>query len=139
VRIRPRWTPLIELIIIVVDYLIEKSKKRRKTNDNGRITKRADKAQALRCIKLKDGSLLVESQDGKILYPVSVNGTISCTCADFQRNSKTDQSFRCKHILSAMECDDPEYAETAEKRKARINPESLRTFKGESSCFTTGS
>jgi hypothetical protein len=29
---------------------------------------------------------------------------MSCTCGDWARNSKKDPSFRCKHILSVMNC-----------------------------------
>ena len=86
------------------------------------IAKRADKSQTLKSYKLKDGTFLVESTDGKILYPVSINGTVSCTCADFQRNIKTDSAFRCKHILAAMDCkDSADTVDAAERKRLQSN------------------
>ena len=86
------------------------------------LVKRAEKSQALKCMRLKDGSFLCESSDGKIMYPVSVNGTVSCTCADFQRNKKTDAGFQCKHILAALECTTSEETiEPAERKKPKLD------------------
>ena len=94
------------------------------------IQKRSEKSATLKCYRLKDGTYLVESTDGKIMYPVGANGTVSCTCADFQRNSKTDPAFRCKHILAAMDCGDAEYAEVSERKKAKLNPEFIMSLQG---------
>jgi len=94
------WKIIITIILAAVDIVSLNMRKRKDkmTMTIEQIAKRADKSQTLKCYKLKDGTFLVESTDGKILYPVSVNGTVSCTCADFQRNIKTDATFRCKHI-----------------------------------------
>jgi len=95
------------------------------------IQKRAEKSQALKCFKLKDGTFLVESSDGKILYPVSANGTVSCTCADFIRNSKADAMFRCKHIYRAQEAIDTEVPDAADgRRKVSVNQEFIKNLNG---------
>ena len=95
------------------------------------IAKRAEKSQMLKSYKLKDGTFLVESTDGKILYPVSINGTVSCTCADFQRNIKTDSAFRCKHILAAMDCkDSADTVDAAERKRPKLNPEFIKNLQG---------
>jgi len=95
------------------------------------LVKRADRSQALKCMRLKDGTFLVESSDGKIMYPVSINGTLSCTCADFQRNKKTDTAFQCKHIIAALECTTgEETADVSERKKPRLNPEFILNLQG---------
>jgi hypothetical protein len=69
------------------------------------VQKRNSKSEWLRVLQTEDGSFFVESSEGKILYNVILNDSeTSCTCADFVRNSKKDPDFRCKHILSAMNC-----------------------------------
>ena len=103
------------------------------------IAKRADKSQTLKSYKLKDGTFLVESTDGKILYPVSINGTVSCTCADFQRNIKTDSTFRCKHILAAMDCkDSADTVDTAERKRPKLNQEFVKNLQGKDFILYNG-
>jgi hypothetical protein len=64
------------------------------------------RSEWLRTLQTEDGTFYVEeSSEGKILYKVLLDGSATCcTCSDFTRNSKKDPDFRCKHILSAMNC-----------------------------------
>jgi hypothetical protein len=51
------------------------------------------------------GAYFCESEEGKILYNVVINDQgISCTCGDWARGVKKDAAFRCKHILSVLNC-----------------------------------
>ena len=69
------------------------------------LQKRNGKSENLRVLQAEDGGYYVESSEGKILYNININDEgISCTCGDWARNSKKDSSFRCKHILSVMNC-----------------------------------
>jgi len=69
------------------------------------IQKRNQRAQKLRVIQVDDDAFYVESSEGKICYKVALDdGTASCTCGDFARNSKTDPTFTCKHIVAVLEC-----------------------------------
>ena len=103
------------------------------------LVKRADKSQTLKCMLLKDGTFLVESSDGKIMYPVSANGTASCTCADFQRNRKTDSAFRCKHILAALECTtSEETVEPAERKKPKLDERFIKNLQGKDFVLYNG-
>jgi len=103
------------------------------------LVKRADRSQALKCMRLKDGTFLVESSDGKIMYPVSINGTLSCTCADFQRNKKTDAAFQCKHIIAALECTTgEEIAEPAERKKPKLDERFIKNLQGKDFVLYNG-
>jgi hypothetical protein len=69
------------------------------------LQKRNGKSENLRVLQTEDGSYFCESSEGKILYNVNVNDEgMSCTCGDWARNSKKDSSFRCKHVLSVLNC-----------------------------------
>ena len=69
------------------------------------LQKRNGKSENLRVLQTEDGNYFCESSEGKILYNVNVNDEgMSCTCGDFSRNSKRDANFRCKHILSVINC-----------------------------------
>jgi hypothetical protein len=69
------------------------------------LQKRNGKSENLRVLQTDDGSYFCESSEGKILYSVIVNDEgMSCTCGDWSRNSKKDSSFRCKHVLSVLNC-----------------------------------
>jgi hypothetical protein len=69
------------------------------------LQKRNGKSENLRVLQTEDGSYFCESSEGKILYNITINDEgMSCTCGDWARNSKKDSSFRCKHILSVINC-----------------------------------
>jgi len=69
------------------------------------LQKRNAKADHLRVLKTNEGSFYVESSEGKILYNVVLNESeTGCTCSDFAKNSKKDPDFKCKHILSVLNC-----------------------------------
>ena len=69
------------------------------------LQKRNGKSENLRVLQTEDGSYFCESSEGKILYNIDINDEgMSCTCGDWARNSKKDSSFRCKHILSVINC-----------------------------------
>jgi hypothetical protein len=65
------------------------------------LQKRNEKSQHLRVVQIDEQTYYVESSEGKICYRVSFEGDKQvCTCGDYTRGIKTDQSFRCKHIIS---------------------------------------
>jgi hypothetical protein len=69
------------------------------------LQKRNGKSENLRVLQTEDGSYFCESSEGKILYNIDISDEgMSCTCGDWARNSKKDSSFRCKHILSVINC-----------------------------------
>lgn len=69
------------------------------------LQKRNAKAENLRVLQTDDGSYFCESSEGKILYNVMINdGGMSCTCGDWARGVKKEAGFRCKHILSVLNC-----------------------------------
>jgi hypothetical protein len=69
------------------------------------LQKRNGKSENLRVLQTEDGSYFCESSEGKILYNINISDEgMSCTCGDWARNSKKDSSFRCKHILSVINC-----------------------------------
>jgi hypothetical protein len=69
------------------------------------LQKRNGKSENLRVLQTEDGSYFCESSEGKILYNITINDEgMSCTCGDWGRNAKKDSSFRCKHILSVINC-----------------------------------
>jgi len=64
---------------------------------------RDDRATDLSVFQVNPGDYIVESSKRKICYKVSaINGSKSCTCADFISNFKGDDEFVCKHILAAV-------------------------------------
>ena len=69
------------------------------------LQKRNAKAESLRVLQTDDGTFYVESAEGKILYNVVYEDQAeSCTCADFAKNSAKNPNFKCKHLLSVMNC-----------------------------------
>ena len=89
------------------------------------LQKRGAKAEMLRVLQTEDGAFYAESAEGKILYRVIADDQeTSCTCADFTRNSKKDQDFQCKHILSVLNCvptGDVEPAQYLERKKPKLD------------------
>jgi hypothetical protein len=98
------------------------------------IQKRNQRAQKLRVIQVDDGAFYVESSEGKICYKVALdNGTPSCTCGDFARNSRTDPTFTCKHIVAVLDCipkGDIEEAQYLEKKKPKLDERFIIEIEG---------
>ena len=98
------------------------------------LQKRNDRAQTLRVIQVDHDSFYVESSEGKICYKVMLDDeSADCTCGDFNRNIKNDPNFRCKHIMSVINClPDEGYdkAQFLEKRKPRLDERFIITLEG---------
>ena len=98
------------------------------------IQKRNQKADHLRVLQTDDGQYFVESGEGKILYNVSINDEgNTCSCGDFAKNFKRDQSFRCKHILAvfnAVPKKDVENAMFLEKQIPRLDERWITKIEG---------
>jgi hypothetical protein len=98
------------------------------------LQKRNDRAQTLRVIQVDHDSFYVESSEGKICYKVMLDDeSADCTCGDFNRNIKNDPNFRCKHIMSVINClPDGEYdkAQFLEKRKPKLDERFIITLEG---------
>jgi len=98
------------------------------------LQKRGVKAELLRVLQTEDGSFYAESAEGKILYRVIADDQeTSCTCADFTRNSKKDQDFQCKHILSVLNCvptGDVQSAQYLERKKPKLDERWIITIEG---------
>jgi hypothetical protein len=98
------------------------------------LQKRNERAQTLRVIQVDHDSFYVESSEGKICYKVMLDDeSADCTCGDFNRNIKSDPNFRCKHIMSVINClPDGEYdkAQFLEKRKPKLDERFIITLEG---------
>jgi hypothetical protein len=105
------------------------------------IQKRNGKSQRLKVIKAGEGYFAVESTEGKIFYTVSIadNGTTSCSCADFIRNHKNDDSFRCKHILAVHDCDGV-YEESLllDRKHPKLDGRFIKNISGRDFCLYAG-
>jgi hypothetical protein len=98
------------------------------------LQKRDGKSENLRVLQTDDGSYFCESSEGKILYNVNVNDEgMSCTCGDFSRNAKRDSNFRCKHILSVINCipnGQVEGAHFLDRKKPQLDPRFIISIDG---------
>lgn len=99
------------------------------------IQKRNEKAQKFRVIQVDDNVFYCESEEGKICYKVSYvnDNDYYCSCRDFARGSKTENNFRCKHLLAIMQCipsGELETAEYLEKRKPKLDDRFVTTIEG---------
>jgi hypothetical protein len=76
--------------------------------------------------------LYVESSEGKICYKVMLEDeSADCTCGDFNRNIKSDPNFKCKHIMSVLNCipeGDYDKAQFLEKRKPKLDERFIITI-----------
>jgi hypothetical protein len=98
------------------------------------IQKRNEKAQHLRVIQVDEANYFVESEEGQICYKCHLDGDGNfCTCGDFARNSKNDPNFRCKHLLSIMNCvpNEIKRAEFLEKTKPKLDERFVITIEGQ--------
>jgi hypothetical protein len=98
------------------------------------LQKRNGKSENLRVLQTEDGSYFCESTEGKILYGVTVNDEgMSCTCGDFSRNAKRDSNFKCKHILSVLNCvpnGQVEGAHFLNRKKPKLDPRFIISIDG---------
>jgi hypothetical protein len=98
------------------------------------LQKRNERAQTLRVIQVDHDSFYVESSEGKICYKVTLDDeSASCTCGDFNRNIKTDPTFKCKHMMSVLNClPDEGYdkAQFLEKRKPKLDERFIIEIEG---------
>jgi predicted nucleic acid-binding Zn finger protein len=106
------------------------------------IQKRGAKAESLRVLQSEDGQFFVESEKGKILYGVIVDGEkTSCTCGDFATNFKKDPNFQCKHILAVLNSipnKDMEKASFCEKHVPKLDDRFITNIKGKDFVLYAG-
>ena len=96
--------------------------------------RRIEKSQWLRTWQVDPTTFYVESEDGKIAYKCgfSDNGEY-CTCADFITRSKNDPNFKCKHLMSVLNCiprDEVLEARFLEKRKPKLDERFIKQVEG---------
>jgi hypothetical protein len=87
--------------------------------------KRHEKSQYLKVWQVDDTWFYVESEDGKIAYKscIADQGDF-CSCGDFAQRSKSDPSFKCKHLLAVMNSiprNEVLAAEILEKRRPKLD------------------
>jgi len=106
------------------------------------IQKRSEKAQYLKVVQVRDDTYYVESAEGKICYRVIFGGDqMACTCGDYTRNIKNDQEFKCKHILSVMNCiptGQVENGKFLEKARPKLDERFLMNIKGKDFVLYAG-
>jgi hypothetical protein len=98
------------------------------------LQKRNARSENLRVLQSNDGAYFCESEEGKILYNVVVNDEgISCSCGDWTRGVKKDAGFRCKHILSVLNCipnGEVESAHYLDRKKPQLDPRFIISIDG---------
>jgi len=97
------------------------------------IQQRSDKAQHLRVLQVNETIFYVESAEGKICYKVVFSDEeVSCTCGDYSRNSKSDENFRCKHILAILNTEPGQMFKTEflEKKKLKLDERFITKVEG---------
>jgi hypothetical protein len=107
------------------------------------LQKRSEKSQNLRVIQVDETWFYVESDEGKICYKVCYvdDANYSCTCGDFARGIKNDQSFKCKHILAVMNCvpnGEQEKAQFLERRKPKLDERFITTIENKDFVLYAG-
>ena len=105
------------------------------------IQKRNKKSEKLRVIQVDDENFYVESAEGKICYKVSITDhEISCACGDFAKGIKSDPKFRCKHILSVLQCNvkDIKNGDILEKKTPKLDPRFIKTIDGKDFALYSG-
>ena len=60
------------------------------------------KGSGLHVFPAGNDNFMVESSQGKIFYKVFLNGSRTCTCADYVNSVQKDPGFLCKHIIAAI-------------------------------------
>lgn len=101
---------------------------------------RAERAQHLPVIQIDEGVYFIPSSEGKIAYRVSTQGGITCTCADFVRNGRSDPEFCCKHILAVLNSDaeDVHLTSYLEKRRPKLEDKFVINLKGKDFVLYAG-
>jgi hypothetical protein len=103
---------------------------------------RIEKAQNLPVICAGKGIFYVESEEGKICYRTEIDsyGDFICSCADFQKNSRHDRDFKCKHILAVLntDADDVALSKYLEKRKPKLDERWIMNLKGKDFVLYAG-
>jgi len=103
---------------------------------------RFEKAQTLPVVCTGKGIFYVESEEGKICYRTEIDsyGDFICSCADFQKNSRHDKEFKCKHILAVInsESDDIVLSDYLEKRKPKLDDRWIMNLKGKDFVLYAG-
>ena len=107
------------------------------------LAKRNQKSEQLRVIQVgqEGGIYYVESGEGKICYKVTMNDQeVSCTCGDYARGVKSEENFRCKHILSVIKSNvkDIQNGEVLEKRVPKLDPRFVKTIDGKEFALYSG-
>ena len=107
------------------------------------LQKRSEKSQNLRVIQVNETWYYVESDEQKICYKVCYvdENQYSCTCGDFARGIKSDQSFKCKHVLAVMSCvpnGDQEKAQFLERRKPKLDERFITTIENKDFVLYAG-
>ena len=107
------------------------------------LQKRSEKSQNLRVIQVDETWFYVESDEGKICYKVCYAGEdqYSCTCGDFARGIKNDQSFKCKHVLAVASCvpnGEQEKAQFLERRKPKLDERFITTIENKDFVLYAG-
>ena len=103
----------------------------------------AKNEQQLRVIQINQNQYYVESPDGKVVYKVHIdNDRESCTCENFQKISKSDNSFQCNHILAVKNCTpsctEIETVEHAEKKKPKLDERFIKSIEGKDFVLYSG-
>ena len=107
------------------------------------LQKRSEKSQNLRVIQVDETWFYVESDEGKICYKVcyAAEDQYSCTCGDFARGIKNDQSFKCKHVLAVASCvpnGEQEKAQFLERRKPKLDERFITTIENKDFVLYAG-
>jgi len=107
------------------------------------LQKRSEKSQNLRVIQVDETWFYVESDEGKICYKVCFidENQYSCTCGDFARGIKNDQSFKCKHVLAVMNCvpnGEQEKAQFLERRRPKLDERFITTIENKDFVLYAG-
>ena len=107
------------------------------------LQKRSEKSQNLRVIQVDETWYYVESDEQKICYKVCFidENQYSCTCGDFARGIKNDQSFKCKHVLAVMNCvpnGEQEKAQFLERRRPKLDERFITTIENKDFVLYAG-
>ena len=107
------------------------------------LQKRSEKSQNLRVIQVDETWFYVESDEGKICYKVcyAAEDQYSCTCGDFARGIKNDQTFKCKHVLAVASCvpnGEQEKAQYLERRKPKLDERFITTIENKDFVLYAG-
>jgi len=107
------------------------------------LQKRSEKSQNLRVIQVDETWFYVESDEQKICYKVCFidENQYSCTCGDFARGIKNDQSFKCKHVLAVMNCvpnGEQEKAQFLERRRPKLDERFITTIENKDFVLYAG-